>query len=59
MLCLDWLRNYVQHRPVEGLRLFVPQGTRQFLRERLLALSPAARTEIYELRDSEAMVAQG
>lgn len=43
-------------RPVEGLRLFVPQGTSRFLRNRLLALSPAARTEIYEVRETDAMV---
>lgn len=59
MLWPGWLRNYGQHRAVEGLRLFVPQGTRRFLRERLLALSPAARTEIYEVRETDAMVAQG
>ena len=55
-LCLDWSRNHVQRRAVEGLRLFVPQGTSRSLRERLLALSPVARTEIYEVRDTDAMV---
>jgi hypothetical protein len=50
ILWLDWTRSHADRRAVGGLRLFVPEGTSRPLRERLLALSPAARTEIYEWR---------
>jgi hypothetical protein len=56
ILWLDWLRGHVQHRAVEGLRLFVPQGASRCLRERLLALSSAGRTEIHELREPDGMM---
>lgn len=56
ILWLDWMRGRVQQRAIEGLRLFVPQGGSRCLRERLLALSSAARTEIYELREPDAMM---
>lgn len=56
ILWLDWSRSHVQQRAVEGLRIFVPQGASRCLRERLLALSPAARTEIYEVREPDAMM---
>jgi hypothetical protein len=49
ILWLDWTRSHANRRAVGGLRLFVPEGTSRPLRERLLALSPSARTEIYEL----------
>src|SRR6202041_512581 len=38
---------------IEGLRFFVPQGTCQRLRERLLALSASTRVEIYEMLDPD------
>jgi hypothetical protein len=38
----------------EGLRFFVPQGTRQRLRARLLAFSASLRAEIYEMREPDA-----
>ena len=53
ILWLDWARSHTDRRAVGGLRLFVPEGTSRPLRERLLALSPAARTEIYELREPD------
>ena len=53
ILWLDWTRLHADRRAVGGLRLFVPEGTSRPLRERLLALSPAARTEIYEWREPE------
>ncbi|MGA7914312.1 MAG: hypothetical protein WCA00_03685 [Candidatus Acidiferrales bacterium] len=56
ILWLDWLRSHAQHRAVEGLRLFVPQGGSRCLRERLLALSSAARTEIYEVREPDPLM---
>ena len=56
ILWLDWLRSHARHRAVEGLRLFVPQGGSRCLRERLLALSSAARTEIYEVREPDPLM---
>jgi hypothetical protein len=56
LLWLDWTRGHADRRAVEGLRLFVPEGTSRALRERVLALSPAARTEIYEFNEPDARV---
>ena len=46
---LDWLRNHEAGSPIQGLRLFVPEGTSRPARERALALSLSARTEIFEI----------
>jgi hypothetical protein len=54
ILWLDWTRSHAEKRAVEGLRLFLPEGTTRAVRERLLALSPGARTEIYELSGPDA-----
>jgi hypothetical protein len=54
MVWLDWTRSRAERRAAEGLRLFVPQGTSQRLRERLLALSASTRAEIYKMRDPDA-----
>jgi hypothetical protein len=54
LLWLDWTRAHSDRRAVEGFRLFVPEGSSRPLRERVLALSPAARTEIYEFSEPEA-----
>lgn len=56
ILWLDWTRGHAQQRAVDGLRLFVPHGGSRCLRERLLALAPAARTEIYEVREPDSMM---
>jgi len=48
LLWLDWTRGHTQKRAIEALRLFVPEGTSRILRERVLALSSNARTEIFE-----------
>lgn len=53
LLWLDWTRNHAERLVVEGLRLFVPEGTSRLLRERLLGLSSAARTEIFEYDEPE------
>jgi hypothetical protein len=53
ILWLDWTRSRADRRAIEGLRFFVPQGTSQRLRERLLALSASTRAEIYEMRDPD------
>jgi hypothetical protein len=49
ILWLDWVRNRGGNRAVVGLRLFVPEGASGALRARASALSPSARTEIFEL----------
>lgn len=49
ILWLDWVRSHGGKQAIEALRLFVPEGSSRALRERILALSPAARTEVYEL----------
>ena len=54
LLWLDWTRGHADRRAVEGLRLFVPEGASRSLRERVLALSPSARTEIYEFNEPDA-----
>lgn len=56
LLWLDWTRGRSERRAIEGLRLFVPEGTSRFLRERVLALSNAARTEIYEFSEPDGRV---
>ena len=56
ILWLDWLRNHAKRRAVEGLRLFVPENSSQHLRERLLALSSSARTEIFEFSHRDGQV---
>lgn len=58
ILWLDWTRNHARDarqasRAVEGLRIFVPEGASRFLRARVLALSSAARTEIFEFREPD------
>ncbi|MDE3171111.1 MAG: hypothetical protein KGL75_13290, partial [Acidobacteriota bacterium] len=53
ILWLDWTRSRAERQPVEALRLFVPEGTAKLLRERALALSDAARAEIFEYRESD------
>jgi hypothetical protein len=56
ILWLDWTRNHAELRAVEGLRLFVPQGTSKSLCERVLALSPAARTEVFEFSETDSRI---
>jgi hypothetical protein len=48
VLWLDWTRQRAVRRAVEGLRVFVPQGSSRFLRERALALAPSVGLEIFE-----------
>jgi hypothetical protein len=54
ILWLDWTRSHAEKRAVEGLRLFLPEGNTRAVSERLLALSPSTRTEIYELSGPDA-----
>jgi len=53
ILWLDWTRSRAERQAIEALRLFVPDGSAQLLRERSAGLSNAARTEIFEYRDSD------
>ena len=53
ILWLDWTRQRAASRAVEGLRLFVPEGTSRPLRERAFALSSAARVEVFEFREED------
>jgi len=53
ILWLDWSRSHAQHRAIDALRLFVPEGKSRVLRERTLVLSPAARVEVFEFREPE------
>lgn len=56
ILWLDWTRSRAERRAVEGLRFFVPHGASQRLRERLLALLPSVRAEIFEMREPDAVM---
>lgn len=58
ILWLDWTRGHAGRRAVEGLRLFVPQGTSRAVRERLLAVSPSAHVELYEFDEPNARMAK-
>jgi hypothetical protein len=53
VLWLDWSRNHSEKRGIEGLRLFVPEGTSRSLREGALGLSSAAKLEIFEMREPD------
>jgi hypothetical protein len=56
ILWLDWARGHADRRPVEGLRLLVPEGTGRRLRERVLGLSPSVRAEIFEYAEPQGRV---
>ncbi len=58
ILWLDWTRSRVEKRPIEGLRVFVPEGTSRFLRERALALAPSARSKSSNSTDPKAAFAE-
>lgn len=53
IIWLDWTRSRANGGPVEGLRLFVPEGGAKLLRERTAALCDSARPEIFEYRESD------
>jgi hypothetical protein len=54
ILWLDWTRARSHRHRVEGLRLFVPPGASASLCARVLALSSAACTEVYEFDQADA-----
>lgn len=53
ILWLDWTRAHAQRRPVEGLRVFVPERGSRTVRERALGLGNGARVEIFEFDERE------
>lgn len=53
VLWLDWTRSHAERRPVEGLRLFVPQGASRSVRERVLGLGSGVRVEMFEFDERE------
>lgn len=53
VLWLHFARDHSSLRAIDGLRLFVPEGRSRQLRERILALSGAARTEVFEFREPD------
>ncbi|HTS13690.1 MAG TPA: hypothetical protein VMH00_16340 [Candidatus Limnocylindrales bacterium] len=56
ILWLDWCRSHAQRRTVEGLRVFVPEGTSRFIRERSLGIAAHARLEVFEFDEREGKV---
>lgn len=56
ILWLDWAREHIGKRAVEGLRLFVPEGTSRFIRERALGLAPTVRLEVFEFKEREGTI---
>ncbi len=56
LLWLEWARDHAERRAIEGLRLFVPEGTAREVRHRTKALNTAARVEIFELLAEEERV---
>jgi hypothetical protein len=56
ILWLDWRRSRAQKRAVEGLRVFVPEGTSRFIRERALGLAQSVRLELFEFNEPESRV---
>ena len=49
LLWLEHLRNRAAARPIEGLRLFVPEGSSHGLLRRLAVLSSPTRTAVFEI----------
>lgn len=56
ILWLDWRRSRAEKRAVEGLRVFVPEGTSKFIRERALGIGQSVRLEVYEFNEPESRV---
>jgi len=50
---LDWTRSHVDRHAIEGLRLFIPEGSSRFLRERIFGLSAASPVELFEIREAD------
>jgi len=56
VLWLDRVRANSTRHAVEGIRLIVPEGSSSLICERILGLAPSARTEVYELVESEGLL---
>ncbi|HEV2305406.1 MAG TPA: hypothetical protein VGR93_07805 [Candidatus Acidoferrales bacterium] len=53
LLWLDWTRKKAERRPIEGLRMFLPEGQSRVTLERAGVLSPNAGLEVYEFSKTE------
>lgn len=53
LLWLDWTRQHPQQRPIQGLRIFLPQGHTRTTMERARALSAAFILEVYEFSEND------
>jgi hypothetical protein len=56
ILWLDWRRSRADKRAIEGLRVFVPEGTSKFIRERALGIAQSVRLDIFEFNETESRV---
>ena len=56
ILWLDWTRGHSDRRPVEGLRLFVPEGAARRLRERVFGVASSVHPEIFEYSEPDGRV---
>jgi hypothetical protein len=56
ILWLDWTRHRAELRAIDGLRLFVPQGTGRFLRQRVAGLAASARVELFEFSEADGRI---
>lgn len=53
LLWLDWTRSNPSRGPVQGLRIFLPEGESRVTLERARALSPNVGLEVYEFSKDE------
>jgi hypothetical protein len=56
LLWLDWARQHADRRPVEGLRLFLPEGQTRVTMERARVLSSTVGLEVYEFGERDLRV---
>ncbi len=55
LLWFDWTREHPQRRPIQSLRVFLPQGHTRVTMERARALSPALSLEVYDFRENDSL----
>lgn len=53
LLWLDWTRQHTGRSPVQGLRIFLPEGRTRTTMERARALNPALALEVYEFSEHD------
>lgn len=52
ILWLDWSRERATRRPIDSLRLFLPEGATRETRQRARAIAPFARIEVFALTEN-------